>query len=59
MLVMKKVGVWNIGQDKDSCVVYGMLCEVVEIGVFDEVVLFNDIGVCVMVWLCLLDKGGS
>src|SRR5690606_30254677 len=32
MLAMKQAGAWNIGQDKDSCVVYGMPREAAEIG---------------------------
>src|SRR5690606_29659222 len=30
MLAMKRAGAWNIGQDKDSCVVYGMPREAAE-----------------------------
>lgn len=59
MLAMKKAGAWNIGQDKDSCVVYGMPREAAEIGALDEVASLNDIGARVMARLRLLDKGGS
>lgn len=38
MLRMKKAGAWNIGQDKESCVVYGMPRAAAELGALDEVV---------------------
>lgn len=36
MLEMHKAGCWNIGQDEDSCVVYGMPREAWAIGAVDE-----------------------
>jgi two-component system chemotaxis response regulator CheB len=59
MLAMKKTGAWNIGQDKDSCVVYGMPREAAEIGALDEVVSLNDIGGRILARLRLLDRGNS
>src|SRR5690606_25377205 len=56
MLAMKQAGAWNIGQDKDSCVVYGMPREAAEIGALNEVASLNDIGACLMARLRLLDK---
>lgn len=56
MLAMKKAGAWNIGQDKDSCVVYGMPREAAEIGALNEVASLNDIGACLMARMRLLDK---
>jgi two-component system chemotaxis response regulator CheB len=57
MLAMKKAGAWNIGQDKDSCVVYGMPREAAEVGALDEVASLNDIGARIMARLRLLDRG--
>ena len=37
MLAMKKAGAWNIGQDQESCVVYGMPREAANIGAVEEV----------------------
>lgn len=59
MLAMKKAGAWNIGQDKDSCVVYGMPREAAEIGALDEVVTLNDIGARIMARLRHLDRGNG
>jgi two-component system chemotaxis response regulator CheB len=56
MLAMKQAGAWNIGQDKDSCVVYGMPREAAEIGALSEVASLNDIGACLMARLRLLDR---
>lgn len=37
MLAMRQAGAWNIGQDRDSCVVYGMPREAALVGAVDEV----------------------
>jgi two-component system chemotaxis response regulator CheB len=37
MLAMHGAGAWNIGQDKESCVVYGMPREAALVGALDEV----------------------
>lgn len=37
MLEMHSAGAWNIGQDQDSCVVYGMPREAAQVGALDEV----------------------
>jgi two-component system chemotaxis response regulator CheB len=37
MLEMHQAGAWNIGQDQDSCVVYGMPREAAQVGALDEV----------------------
>jgi len=37
MLEMRKAGAWNIGQDQETCVVYGMPREAAQIGALDEV----------------------
>jgi len=43
MLAMKKAGAWNIGQDQESCVVYGMPREAALVGALDEVVALGSI----------------
>lgn len=37
MLAMHQAGAWNIGQDQESCVVYGMPREAAQAGAVDEV----------------------
>lgn len=37
MLAMRQAGCWNIGQDQESCIVYGMPREAAQIGAVDEV----------------------
>jgi len=37
MLAMRQAGAWNIGQDQESCVVYGMPREAAQVGAVDEV----------------------
>jgi two-component system chemotaxis response regulator CheB len=43
MLAMHKAGAWNIGQDQNSCVVYGMPREAALIGALDEVSTLREI----------------
>jgi len=43
MLAMRQAGAWNIGQDQESCVVYGMPREAAQAGAVDEVVSLNDV----------------
>lgn len=43
MLAMKNAGAWTIGQDQDSCVVYGMPREAANVGALHEVATLNDI----------------
>jgi two-component system chemotaxis response regulator CheB len=43
MLTMRQAGAWNIGQDQDSCVVYGMPREAALVGALDEVVGLNNV----------------
>ncbi|HEX5393008.1 MAG TPA: chemotaxis response regulator protein-glutamate methylesterase [Rhodocyclaceae bacterium] len=45
MAAMRRAGAWNIGQDKDSCVVYGMPRAAAEAGALDEVAPLADIPV--------------
>ncbi|MBS0346747.1 MAG: chemotaxis response regulator protein-glutamate methylesterase [Proteobacteria bacterium] len=44
LLAMHKAGAWTIGQDQDSCVVYGMPREAASVGALDEVVPLKDVG---------------
>lgn len=43
MLAMRQAGAWNIGQDQDSCVVYGMPREAAQAGAVDEVSSLNSV----------------
>ncbi len=43
MLAMHRAGAWNIGQDQDSCVVYGMPREAALVGALDEVAPLREI----------------
>ena len=43
MLAMRQAGAWNIGQDQESCVVYGMPREAAQVGAVDEVVSLNNV----------------
>ena len=52
MLAMKQAGAWNIAQDQDSCVVYGMPREAVALRAVDEVVPLPEIGARLLSRLC-------
>lgn len=56
MLAMRQAGAWNIGQDKDSCVVYGMPREAAEIGALHEVAPLYEIGNRIMARLRSIDR---
>jgi two-component system chemotaxis response regulator CheB len=43
MLSMRQAGAWNIGQDQESCVVYGMPREAALVGAVEEVASLNNI----------------
>jgi two-component system chemotaxis response regulator CheB len=43
MLAMRQAGSWNIGQNQESCVVYGMPREAALVGAVDEVVDLNHV----------------
>ena len=44
LLAMREAGAWTIGQNQESCVVYGMPREAAAIGALDEVAPLKDIG---------------
>ena len=48
MLAMRQAGAWNIGQDQESCVVYGMPREAALVGALDEVVSLNNVAARVL-----------
>lgn len=56
MLAMRRAGAWNIGQDKDSCVVYGMPREAAEVGALTEVAPLDEIGQHILAHLRLIDR---
>ena len=51
LLEMKQAGSWNIGQDKDSCVVYGMPRAAAEVGALDDVAPLPEIAARVVAHL--------
>jgi two-component system, chemotaxis family, protein-glutamate methylesterase/glutaminase len=48
LLAMHRAGAWNIGQDQESCVVYGMPREAAQVGALDEVARLDDVAARVM-----------
>ena len=56
MLHMKKAGAWNIGQDEQSCVVYGMPREAALLGALDEVVPLSEVANRVLARLRAVDR---
>lgn len=48
MLEMRQTGAWNIGQDQNSCVVYGMPREAAQIGAVHEVAPLSAIAARIM-----------
>jgi two-component system chemotaxis response regulator CheB len=48
LLTMRQAGAWNIGQDQESCVVYGMPREAALVGAVDEVVSLNNVAARVL-----------
>ncbi|CAG0999928.1 partial Protein-glutamate methylesterase/protein-glutamine glutaminase, partial [Rhodocyclaceae bacterium] len=58
MLEMRKAGAWTIGQDKDSCVVYGMPREAANVGAVEEVAPLAEVGQRILAKLRQWDRGG-
>ena len=48
MLEMHQAGAWNIGQDEESCIVYGMPREAAQVGALDEVATLTAVAERVM-----------
>lgn len=57
MLEMRKAGAWNIGQDKDSCVVYGMPREAANVGAVEDVAPLPEITQRILTKLRQWDRG--
>ncbi|MDP2808758.1 MAG: chemotaxis response regulator protein-glutamate methylesterase [Rhodocyclaceae bacterium] len=56
LLEMKKAGDWNIGQDQESCVVYGMPREAAMVGAIDEVAPLSGIAGRILAHLRHMDR---
>ncbi len=58
LLAMRQAGAWTIGQDQESCVVYGMPREAAAIGALDEVAPLREAGLRVLNRLRMTEKRG-
>ncbi|MCK6373084.1 MAG: chemotaxis response regulator protein-glutamate methylesterase [Zoogloea sp.] len=58
LLAMKQAGAWTIGQDQESCVVYGMPREAAAIGALDDVAPLKEIGQRVLSRLRGIERRG-
>ncbi len=56
LLRMRQAGAWTIGQDQESCVIYGMPREAVQVAAVAEVAPLNEIGERIQARLRLLDQ---
>jgi len=56
MLEMRKAGAWNIGQNQESCVVYGMPREAANVGAVEEVAALADVAARIMAKLQQWDR---
>ena len=56
LLRMRQAGAWTIGQDEESCVVYGMPREAAAIGAVQEVAALKEVAARVLARLHHLDK---
>jgi len=59
LLEMREAGAWTIGQDQESCVVYGMPREAALLGAVDEVVTLSAVSERIMSRLRALDRQGQ
>ena len=57
MLEMRNAGAWTIGQDQESCVVYGMPREAAQIGAVAEVASLMDVPARLLTHLHGIDRG--
>jgi len=58
LLQMREAGAWTIGQNQESCVVYGMPREAALVGAIDEIVALSDVADRIMSRLRTLDRQG-
>jgi two-component system chemotaxis response regulator CheB len=56
LLEMRNAGAWTIGQDQESCVVYGMPREAAQIGAVAEVAPLTDVSARLLAHLHKLDR---
>ncbi|MBI4986895.1 MAG: chemotaxis response regulator protein-glutamate methylesterase [Rhodocyclales bacterium] len=56
MLEMRKAGAWNIGQNQESSVVYGMPREAANVGAVEEVAALTDVAARIMTKLQQWDR---
>jgi two-component system chemotaxis response regulator CheB len=56
LLEMRQQGAWTIGQDQESCVVYGMPREAANVGALEEVAGLSDVAGRLLVRLRRLDR---
>lgn len=59
LLEMRQAGAWTIGQNQESCVVYGMPREAALVGAVEEVVALPDVPGRIMARLRALDRQGQ
>ncbi|MBL8460421.1 MAG: chemotaxis response regulator protein-glutamate methylesterase [Zoogloea sp.] len=58
LLAMRQAGAWTIGQDQESCVVYGMPREAATVGALDEVAPLREVGQRVLNRLRMTERRG-
>lgn len=58
LLAMRQAGAWTIGQDRESCVVFGMPREAANIGAVQEVSPLADVASRILARLRQRDRGG-
>jgi two-component system chemotaxis response regulator CheB len=58
LLEMRQQGAWTIGQDQESCVVYGMPREAANVGALEEVAALSDIPGRLLLHLRRLEQRG-
>lgn len=59
LLQMREAGAWTIGQDQNSCVVYGMPREAALLGAVEEVAPLHDVADRIMARLRAMDRQGQ
>lgn len=56
LLELRQAGAWTIGQNQETCVVYGMPREAALLGAIDEVAALPDVSDCIMTRLRALER---